>query len=131
MRRFSVILTIFITITVLNSCDLLGDGSDTLIKESPNNKHSKKAVLFLRQAGATVANSYQISITDYSVEFDTTAVGNTFTCDDDHGKANLNPKSISFAWVSDNLVEISYDGRLRTFLQEKKVDGVTLVYKTN
>jgi hypothetical protein len=102
---------------------------NTLIKESANNSHSKKAVLFLREAGAKVGDSYQVSITDYKTEFDTTAVGNTFTVDDDHGKARLNSKAINFNWISADTLEISYDKNLRTFIQEKAIDGVIVVYK--
>lgn len=73
--------------------------------------------MFLREAGATVANSYEVSITDYKTEFDTVAVGNVFTVDDDHGKARLYPKAINFNWVSDDTIEISYDKNLRTFIR--------------
>ena len=130
MKKIIGLLSIFTLITVISSCfSILGDGSNALIKESANNKHSKKAVLFLREAGATVANSYQVSITDYKTEFDTVAVGNVFTVDDDHGKVNLDPKAINFSWISDDTIEINYNKNLRTFIQEKNIDGVTIVYK--
>jgi hypothetical protein len=123
-------LSILILASGISSCfSLLGDGSNTFVKESANTKHSKKVVLFLRQAGATVGDSYQVSVTDFKKQFDTLAVGNAFTVDDDHGKANLNPKAINFNWISDDTIEISYDKKLRTFIQEKNIDGVTIVYK--
>jgi hypothetical protein len=130
MKKSINLFLIFIFVTIISSCfSLLGDGSNKLVKESVNNKHSKKAVLFLREAGATVANSYQVSITDYKTEFDAVAVGNVFTVDDDHGKANLDAKAINFNWISDDTVEISYDKNLRTFIQQKNIGGVTVVYK--
>jgi hypothetical protein len=129
-KKILNLILIFIQASVLNSCLLLGNGSDTLIKESANNEHSKKAVLFLRQAGTTVSDSYQVSVTNYKTEFDTLAVGNAFTVDDDHGKANLKPKSINFNWIADDTLEISYDKNLRTFIQQKTADGVVIVYKT-
>jgi len=130
MKKIIGLLSIFTLITIISSCfSLLGDGSNTLVKESANNKHSKKAVLFLREAGATVANSYQVSITDYKTEFDTVAVGNVFTVDDDHDKAILDPKAISFSWLANDTIEISYNKNLRTFIQEKNIDGITIVYK--
>lgn len=131
MKKLVVLFYILIFVSIISSCfSLLGDGSNTLIKESANSKHSKKAVLFLREGGTTVSESYQVSITNYKTEFDTVAVGNVFTVDDDHGKANLNPKGINFNWVSDDTIEISYDKKLRTFIQEKNIDGVTIVYKS-
>ena len=130
MKRSINLFFIFIFISAISSCfSLLGDGSNTLVKESVNHKHSKKAILFLREAGTTVADSYQVSITNYKTEFDTLVVGNVFTVDDNHGKANLNPKAINFNWLSDDTLEISYDKNLRTFIQEKSIDAITIVYK--
>ena len=89
MKKIIGLFFIFIFVSIISSCfSLFGDGS-------------------------TVANSYQVSITDYKTEFDTLAVGNVFTVDDDHGKANLNPKAINFNWLSDDTLEISYDKNLR------------------
>lgn len=115
---------------IFSSCLSLGDGSDTLIKESPNGRHTKKAILFLRQSGSTVADSYQVSVTDYEKKFDTTQVGNTFAVDTNHGDKGLDSTSISFSWLSDDSLQIEYDKKLRTFVQQTSVDGVTIVYKT-
>lgn len=130
MRASRFLILVLIAFSMLTSCLNMGDGTDRIIKEIPNNKHNKKAVLFLREAGATVGDSYQLSIVDYKETFDTTAVGNTFTFDDDHGKARLDPKCIDIKWPSNDTVELRYDKMLRTFIQEKAVDGVTIVYKT-
>jgi len=130
MRKIIYMPSILILAFGIISCSSLpGDGSNTLVKESANTKHTKKSILFLRQAGATVADSYQVSVLDYKSRFDTVAVGNVFTTDDDHGKANLNPKAINFIWLANDTLEISYDKNLRTFIKEKSVDGVTIVYK--
>jgi hypothetical protein len=129
MKVLLSLLIVFTLILVFSGCLFLGDGSDTFIKESSNNNHSKKAVLFLREAGATVADSYQVSITDYTGEFDSTAVGNAFIVDGAHGKANLTQKAINFNWLSKDTIEIGYDKNLRTFLQEKNINGVTIIYK--
>jgi len=125
------LLSIFIFVSIVSSCfSLLGDGSNRLIKESANNKHTKKVILFLRRAGATIADSYQVSVTSYKTEFNTVATGNVFTVDADHGKATLNPSAINFDWISDDTVEIRYDKNLRTFIQKKAVDGVAVIYQT-
>ena len=76
-----------------------------------------------------MGDSYQVSIADYKTEFDTVAVGNTFTVDNNHGKANLNPKAINFNWISDDTVEVSYDKNLRTFIQGPATNGIIVVYK--
>ena len=122
-------LTIFTLTFIMTSCSLLGDGSDTVIKQSINERHDKKAILFLREAGATVSDSYQVTVMDYGDKFDTTEVGNAFTVDTDHGKTWLDSASINFTWRSNDTLQIDYDKKLRTFIQEKKVDDVTIIYK--
>jgi hypothetical protein len=131
MRKFSWIILCTLPIFFSSCFNLLGDGSDTVIKTSVNESHTKKAVLFLREAGATVANSYQVSILNYKDSFDTTAVGNAFTVDDDHGKTWLHPDAINLNWLSDGKLEISYDKKLRTFTMETSVNDVTVFYKAN
>jgi len=124
-----LLLTIFSLTFSLTSCSLLGDGSDTIIKQSINERHDKKAILFLREAGATVSDSYQVTVMDYGDKFDTTEVGNTFTVDTDLGKTWLDSASINFTWLSNDTLQIDYDKKLRTFIQEKKVEDVTIIYK--
>ncbi len=116
-------------IFTFSSCSLLGDGANTLIKESSNKRHYKKAVLFLREAGATVSDSYQVTVMDYSNKFDKSQVGNTFTVDTNHGETWFDSASINFSWLSDDILLIDFDKKLRTFIQEKKVQGVTIIYK--
>lgn len=127
--RIKIIQPIFILIFTLTSCLSLGDGSDTIVKESANNKQDKKAILFLREAGATVSDSYQVTVMEYSAKFDTTSVGNTFTVDRDHNKTFLDSNSINFNWQSNDTLQIDYDKKLRTFIQKMKVAGVTIIYK--
>lgn len=125
-----LLATIFILTLVFTSCLSLGDGSNTFIKESINNRHTRKAVLFLREAGATVSNSYQVTLTDADEEFDKNKVGNTFTVDTNHGETGLDSASINFIWLGEDKLQIDYDKKLRTFIQQTNVDGVTIVYKT-
>ena len=126
---FKLLLTIFPLTFIWTSCSLLGDSSDSVIKESINQHHDKKAILFLREAGATVSDSYQVTVMDYGDKFDTTEVGNVFTVDTDHGKTWLDSASINFTWRSNDTMQIDFDKKLRTFIQEKKVDQVTIIYK--
>lgn len=125
MQRF---ITIIILIFALNSCNLLGDGENTLIKESSNKKQNKKAILFLRQM-STSGDSYQITVSDNDENFDKNEPGNTFTVDEDHGKAQLDSLSINLNWLADDTLQIDYDEKLRTFIKRKEVENVTIVYK--
>jgi hypothetical protein len=112
------------------SCSLLSDdtGINTIIKESSNTIHSKKAFLFLKEAGATVSDSYQVTITDNSPILSNSEVGNAFTVGTNHSDSRLDKTSINFTWLGDSILQIDYDKRLRVFIQEKKVNGVAIIY---
>jgi len=68
--------TISVLTFTLTSClsSAFSDGSDIVIKESSNERHDKKVILFLRQAGATVDDSYQVKVMDFNNKFNTKEV---------------------------------------------------------
>ena len=118
-----------ILIIVLTGClDLTDGGQSTLIKASSNASGSKKAILFLRESGATVADSYQVSVTDQNHTLEKSEVGNAFTVDTNHGQTIFNSGSIDFLWKSNDTLEIKYDNQLRTFIQNNTVNGVVILY---
>jgi len=128
---FKLKLTAFLLATILTSCisTTINDGSNTIIRQSANPNKSKKAILFLREAGATVANSYQVSVIDFNTDFDTSSTGNTFTVDTDHNtKLILRAEMINFKWISDDTLEIDYHPKLRTFIKNKVVDSIKIIY---
>ena len=128
MLKFAT--TIFILTFTLTSCSSSSDtGTNSLIKESSDQGHHKKAILFLKEAGATVADSYQVTVCDNDQTLDRGEVGNTFTVDTNHGKTILDSASINFTWLSSDTLQIDYDKKLRTFTQNTNVDSVTIIYK--
>jgi len=123
---FKFIATLLVILTV--SCSLLGDGENTLIKKTANSGQTKTAFLFMRESGATVADSYQVTVTDADKDFDKKAPGNAFTVDTDHGATKLDSSSINLTWLTEDKLQIDYDKKLRTFVKETKVNGVTVSY---
>ncbi len=113
----------------LSGCSNLDDGNTTLLKESINPAGNKKAILFMRESGGTVANSYQVSITDKDHSLEKSEVGNAFTVDANHGATWLDSASIHFRWLSGDTLSIDFDKKLRTFMQQTSVDGVTILYQ--
>ena len=75
-----------------------------------------------------MADSYQVTVCDINYTLNKEEAGNTFTVDEDHGVARLDSTSINFTWISDDSLQIDYDNKLRTFIQEKKVEGVGISY---
>jgi len=123
-------VTIILMTFILVSCYSLSDSAtNTLIKESANNRNEKKAILFLKEAGATVTDSYQVTVCSNSHRLDKNEVGNTFTVDTNHGDTVLDTTSINFVWLGNDTLQIDYDRKLRTFIQQGKVVGVTIIYK--
>lgn len=126
--RFFPLPAAFCLIVAASGCLDLSDSVNSLIKSTANSARRQKAILFVKQGGATEADSYQVSIVGYQDEFDTLAVGNTFIVDD-HGKAWINPKCVELKWPADGTLLITYDKKLRVFLKNQKVKGIVVVYK--
>lgn len=117
---------------ILTSCisNELSNGTNTIIKQLANPNKTKKVILFSREAGATVDNSYQLSIIDFNSKFDTTSVGNTFTVDADHNeKLSLRPDLVNLKWISNDTLKIEYNSGLRTFIKNEKVDNIKVIYE--
>ena len=85
--------------------------------------------MFLKEAGATVADSYQVTVCDTDHQLDKGEVGNAFTVDTNHGETSLDTASINFTWIDNDTLKIDYDKKLRTFIQNKKIDGIEIIYK--
>lgn len=117
-------------LTVLFSSCLngIGNGTNTLIKETFNAKHDRKAILFLKQSTLS-SDSYQVTVSNDEYKLGEEDVGNTFTVDTNHDSTFLDSTSINLSWLNNNTLQIDYDKALRTFIQEQKVGGVTVVYK--
>jgi hypothetical protein len=112
------------------SCFQLFDvGPNTLIKESYNPQQSKKALLFQKGGNATSDNSLQVVVAGYNHELGYREVGNTFTVDSDHNKTMQDSSSINFTWLSNDTLKIDFDKKLRTFIQNKSVNGLTIIYE--
>jgi len=125
-------LTFVLAVLFALACSPIGGGmsTNTLVKESVNKRHTKKAILFLKESGATVADSYQVTIANVQHALDTiNEVGNAFTADDNHGVTLLDTNSIVLTWLDNDTLQIDYDKKLRAFTQETHVDNVTIVYK--
>lgn len=121
-----VIITLFSL--ALASCDL-GDSHNVILKQIYNASKSKKAVLFLKELGATSDNSLQVSILSTNHKLSKSEGGNIFTVDSDHGATSQTKNSINIIWVSNDTLKIEYDKRLRTFVKESNFAGIQVIYE--
>lgn len=123
----AIVIMIALTIVVIRM-DIFSSGTCMVVREAWNTGASRKAVLFLVQAHATVADSYQVSITDATESPEDGDRGNVFIVDGDHGSVSLDSTAIDLRWRGGDTLQITYDRRLRTFAMNDLVDGVVVVY---
>ena len=79
---------------------------------------------------ATVGESLHVSILNYDTKLSGHEIGNTLTVDPNHQSVRLDSTTVNFKWLADDTIQINLDHRLRTFIKEKKIQGVTIAYKT-
>jgi hypothetical protein len=113
---------------ILTACGL-GDSNNVLLKQIYSTNKKKRAVLFLKENGATSDNSLQVSILSANHELSKEEAGNVFTVNSNHDSTSQNENSINILWVSNDTLKIEYDKRLRTFIKESNLEGVTILYE--
>ena len=97
---------------------------------SPNGKY--KAVIFVRDCGATTGFSTQVSILRSNGQLKN-GKGNLFIADTDHGKIPSNPKGsleVRIVWDGSKDINIFHHQNTRVFKAEKKVNGINVNYKS-
>jgi hypothetical protein len=117
--------TLAVSFLLLSGCHDLC--VNDVLSESLSPDGSKRAVLFLRDCGATTDFSWQISILG-SKETLTNGAGNVIVLDNDHGA--VHEMKVEVEWKgSDNLI-VSYPDRARIFHQLTMIRGVRISYET-
>ena len=120
----------FILPVLFTGCfQLIEAGPATVLKEFSNSDKSKKAVLFIKGGNATSADSFQISILNKGENLGETAIGNTFTCDNDYGKAHTDLTTIKIIWLETNKLKIFYEKHIRTFTRVNEINDVYVFYQ--
>ena len=85
-------------------------------------------MLLQNDGNATTDLSLYVSILDYNYKLSGKEIGNTFTVDRNHSATVLDSTSIRFNWISNDILQIDFDKNLRTFIEKKKVNTVTVTY---
>ena len=98
--------------------------SNTTIAEVPSPSGEFNAVVFDRGCGATTGFSTQVSLLRRGERLSNTG-GNALVVDAGHAPL---PLQVQAEWLSDGVLRLAYDPRLRTFTKESAVSGVTLIH---
>jgi hypothetical protein len=88
----------------------------------------KNCILFIKSAGATVGDSYQISILPYQDNLKDSDSGNIFIADDHGGGINSDTSWVNFEWLSFDTLKVSFNKRLRVFKMNTKLKDATIIY---
>lgn len=99
--------------------------SNTIVAEVPSPSGEMRAVVFERDCGATTGLSAQVSLLRRGERLSNTG-GNALAVDSGH--TPFLPLEVKPEWVSDRVLRLAYDPRLRTFARETAVAGVTLIH---
>lgn len=124
--------TVYILLILLfnQSCNILGDTKNELIREESDYKGNNKAVLFIKYSGATSDNSINLSIISNHDKLIDKQTGNIFIADSDHGSTTIDSSCATFKWLSSDTLIVTYDSRLRIFNQQTRFEYFVIKYKT-
>jgi hypothetical protein len=111
---------LLIAFIAFEACNIAGDNSNEIISEISNNR-GRKAVLFKKYGGATVPNSIQVALLEDDEKLSNEQVGNVFTCNES--------SIVELKWLSNDSLGIQYSKKAKTYIRQKKVDHITIVYK--
>ncbi|OKS87857.1 hypothetical protein [Mucilaginibacter polytrichastri] len=59
---------------------------------------------------------------------DSTTVGNVFTVDANHDSTRLDSNAVRLTWLSNDVLKITYDKKLRTFIKNDELNKIKVVY---
>jgi hypothetical protein len=134
-----VILTIVVTVGVgwyaANKWNESGNGlcGNDVVEQVKSPDGQNKAVIFVRNCGATTDFSTQVSIMPPTKNINHADTGNVFTADSDHGAAavsGLGALDVRVAWSSPTSITISHPLRARVFVKETKYKNIAINYST-
>jgi len=121
-----IVAVIFAPAYFITKCENESVGEHT----SPDGKY--KAVLFVRDCGATTGFSTQVSLLRSNQNLKNES-GNLFIADTDHGKIPSDPKGgleVRIVWKGSKDFYIFHHESARVFKAEKKVKGINVEYKS-
>jgi hypothetical protein len=104
--------------------------SNRVIEEVASPDDKRKAVIFMRDCGATSGANTQVSILSNRFAM-LVGGGNVFIADHNHGRASTGRyggPAVSVSWIDNQHLEIRFDPRARVFLKETAMSKVSIRY---
>lgn len=98
------------------------------MKEKADYEGLKNCIFFIKSGGATVGDSYQISVLPYQDKLKDSDTGNIFIADDHDRSISSDTSRVNFEWISFDTLKVSFDKRLRVFKKITETRDVKIVY---
>ena len=127
MTLIMVRIVVFL-LFILSSCIALTNNTNEILKERADYEGIKNCILFIKGGGATVGDSYQISIVPYQNKLKDSDIGNVFIADDHDGGISSDTSRINFEWLSFDTLKISFDKQLRVFKMITETKDTKIIY---
>jgi hypothetical protein len=115
-------------LVILQSCIDIANSENEIVKQRRDYKNIRNCILFIKNGGATVGDSYQISILSFQDKLSDSDTGNIFVADDRNGSISSDTSRINFEWIGLDTLNINFDKSLRVFKMKTKASDVTIIY---
>lgn len=112
------------------SCITENHSQNNIIYERQDYEGIRNAILFIKSGGATVGDSYQISILPYQNKLSNSDAGNIFICDSPNLGLTSDTSMIKLNWISYDTLQITYNKKLRVFKAVAKTKDTIVIYDT-
>jgi hypothetical protein len=123
---FGNLLRYLIVLMSFNSClSFLDSGTNTVINETPNYANQIKAVLFKKEAGATVPDSYQLSIIGLTDNLHNGDVGNVFSVK----ASSIGPDTLYCEWIGNDTLCVYQPKKFDPYFKILNVERIKIIYK--
>ena len=107
MRNVFIIVSLFVLL--LESCiNLSSNNTNEKIIEVSDRTRIRKAILFIKSGGATVGDSYHISIFPYQMMLKDSDTGNAFIADYHDGAIPSDTSEIRLNWIGSDTLKVSF-----------------------
>ncbi|HEY9049494.1 MAG TPA: hypothetical protein VIN08_26530 [Ohtaekwangia sp.] len=128
----AILGTLYIAVGILYTYGTGDMCGNQMVKEltSPDGKY--KAVVFIRDCGATTGFSTQVSILDNTTALDNDMAGNILVMSDHASEGRMFAEGgarVNIAWINNRKLRIQYDPRTETYEQKTEWNDTEIVYE--
>ena len=120
MRQFKPIFILFLIFIDSSCLNLKDENQIKIIYQKNDYEGIRDAILFIKSGGATVGDSYQISIVPNFTLLKKSDTGNIFICDYPNKRIPDDTSVVNLKWIGYDTLKITYKIGARIFKANTK-----------